>query len=136
MADLSSIDQIVSAAEQSVTGVIYQPNGDPYLAPDGTECTISVQGKESKAYRRARDMILRRGLRSRKANIEPHEVRQNRVDQAAAVFTGWHGWTEGERILECAPEYVKRWLAHDHLLEQAEALIEGHASFFSKNSAS
>jgi putative IMPACT (imprinted ancient) family translation regulator len=136
MADISAAVQNAELSEQEATGTIYQPGGDAYLAPDGkTECTITVLGKESTLYRRADDAITRRALRSGRA-LTPEELRQNRIDRAAAVVTRWYGWEMDGQPAECERDNVRKLLRVQHILEQVEALIEGHAAFFRKSSGS
>lgn len=132
----AALDQVVQQDEQAVTGTIYQPSGDAYLAADGSECTLTVQGKESKRYRRAKDAQTRRMLRSKKNKLEPADIRANRVELVIAVLTGWHGWEDGDKPAELNEENAKQLLRVDHILDQAEELIEGHADFFKKSSQS
>lgn len=137
---LSDLKEIAAASEHPSTVTIYQPNGDPYRGPDGQPCTITHTGKESRAYKEATEARDRRLIRKRKVSSDPKDWRRNRVDIAAAVVTGWSGWTEEDETtpLPATRENVRALLAYDHILEQLEASIEEHdgGDFFTTSSAS
>lgn len=140
MADITQVEQNVAQQDTPVEVTVYQPNGEPYLAPGSTpeapkHCTITVVGSESKRYRQAEHAIQRRNLRSRKPTIDPADLRRNRIDQAAAAVTAWFGWEKNGAEWPCEFENVQELLKHDHILRQVEAAIAGHADFFKSNSA-
>lgn len=133
----SILDQIranVAASETAVTVTIYQPDGEPYEAPESTKedpvpATIDVLGSESKAYEREEKAIQRRNIRSKKPVLDAADLHRNRLDQAAACITAWHGWTNAGAALECDAENKRVLLSHKHILQQVEAGIHGHADF-------
>jgi hypothetical protein len=134
--DITKIAEVVAQSEQGTTSPVYQPNGEPYLAADGkTPCTFTCVGKESKRVKLARDKQTKRMLRDRRGDVEVEDVRQNRVELAAAGLIEWTGWEANGAPWPCTPENVATLLdSADHLLEQAERLVDGHARFFGKPS--
>jgi hypothetical protein len=134
---LKQLSEVLAQAEREATITIYQPDNEPYRASDGSECTITFTSAESKAYRRAREIVQRRALRSKKANVEPDEILRNRVDLAAAPVVRWHGWEgDDDTAAPCTIENVRELLAVEHILTQLEQGINAHASFFTNNSPS
>ena len=133
--DLKKLDELVAADEEGAVVIIYQRNGDPYLAADGSESTMTVLGSESKKYKAAKRNTTKRMLNRRRTMLEPEDIERNRINQAVAGVVDWHGWDDGKKDLACTPEDVAKVLKHDHILEQVEAAIMGHADFFTQNSA-
>jgi len=129
--DLKQLKKIAEEDEKGTVTTIYQRNGDPYTALDGTDSTMTVLGSESKAYRKAKRAALRRLLNrsSGRNRIEVEEVEANRIAQAAAAVPEWHGWDDGKTDLPCTPENVSDVLQWEHILEQVEAAIKGHSDF-------
>jgi hypothetical protein len=139
MADIGSkIDEVIAQDEQEVTVTIYQPSGEPYVAADGkTECTVTVIGRESKAYRRAKDVQQKRMLNGgRGAKLEPEDLRANRVALAVGAMRKWSGWEMDGGPAELNRENAQRLLRADHILEQVEDAIDKHAVFFARASQS
>lgn len=133
--DINTLGDIVAQDEKPVEVTVYQKNGDPYLGPDDRPCIISVVGSESKQYRAARDKLTRKFLRGRQSKMEPADLRNNRVEQAAAAVVGWSGWTAHGLEFPATPENVRILLNQaDHILEQVEAGINSHADFFTNSS--
>lgn len=130
MADVTTIQQEIAQDEKGAVIPIYQKNGAPYLGADGEQSTITVLGSDAKTVRQAKDAIQRRLLHQRRAKLEPADILRNRVDQAAAAVIGWSGWESGSEPFLCTPENVKAMLAAEHILEQVEAGVAGHADFF------
>lgn len=132
--DLKKVAEIVAQSEQARTFTVNRPDGEPYTSDlDGRVSTISHVGKESKRYRAAKDAVMRRNLKMRKLRLDPLELRENRVILAAATVTGWDGWEFGEQPAELSGDNLRVILEHDHILEQLEESIEGHADFFGKS---
>jgi hypothetical protein len=132
----AGLDAVVALNEDEAAVVIHQPNGEPYLGPDGEPCKLFYVGKESKRYRAARREVTRQQLKSRKANMEPEDLRRNRVKQASAAVVRWSGWEDNGHPAECTQENVAKLLRIDHILEQLEEAIEAHADFFKSSSSS
>jgi hypothetical protein len=130
MADITEIDEQVAQDEESVAIPIYQKNGDPYLARDGSPSTISVTGTDAKRYVAMVTTIQRRMLRRRQTKMEPADLLKNRIDLASAGVTGWHGWESGDQDFPPTPENITALLGKAHILVQVERGIEGHADFF------
>jgi hypothetical protein len=136
MADLEVVATNVAQSEQVVTITIYQPNEEPYKGPDGKDVTISVVGKESKAYIDAENAIVRRASKQRRQASVVDNMRQNRIDLAAACITGWSGWESGGKPFPFTTENAKKLLGTRHILEQVEQAIGEHAANFTKTSTS
>lgn len=128
--DISKIAEVVAQSEETVTGIIYMPSREPYRGNDGEPSTVTVVGSEAKSYRVARDKITRKALRSRRRDMEPEEVLQNRIDLALAGMRGWSGWDSGNEPLPFTPENARKILVAEHILTQVEELISEHASHF------
>lgn len=133
MADINEIDAQVAQDEEVVDIPIYQKNGEPYLAKDGSQSTIGVTGEDAKRYVTMQGTIQRRMIRQRRTP-DDSDVQRNRVDQAAAGVGRWHGWEAGDQPFPYSPDNVKALLSKAHILKQVEAGIAGHADFF-KSSA-
>lgn len=136
MANFNDIQTEIAQDEEIVDVPIFKKDGSPYLAPDGeTQCTIGVRGSDSKKVKTARDANQRKLLRDRRTKMTPEELRANRTTVAAAAIARWQGWTSGDDgAFDCSPENVRAMLSVDHILEQVEEGITGHADFFAKSS--
>lgn len=134
---LSTLKQEVAKDEEIVDIPIFAKSGEPYLARDGSQCTIGVIGSESGDFRKAEDAISRKALRPGRRTT-PDDLREQRIAQHAACVKRWHGWEdEHDAEIPCTPENVKTFLgAAGHVLDQVVAGIHGHASFFANSSSS
>lgn len=134
--DIDGISAIVAESEKPAKRTINKPNGEPYRGADGTESTVGALGSESKAYKEARDKITRRALRRRQQQLTPEDLKQNRIDLAAAAMTEefWAGWESGKAPLPFSIENARKLIAAEHILIQVEELITEHADFFSAKS--
>ena len=83
--DIKQLDKVVAADEEGAVITIYQKNGDPYTAADGTPCTMTVVGSESKRYKDAKRQSAKRMLKKRRTTLEPEEVEENAIRQATAA---------------------------------------------------
>lgn len=132
------IQQVAAAVAQDEEGVVVPINGrddEPYLAADGSPATITVLGSESKKLRQVRDGQFKRLLKHR-GKLEAKDIRENRIELAAAAVVSWSGWTANGAPFECTPGNVKALLEHEHILTQVEEGINRHADFFAKSSSS
>lgn len=136
MADIKDVEQQIANDETIVDIPIYQKDGEPYLAPDGSPSTIGVIGSESKRYRRQSDELARRAFRANRGKPKPDEIRKLRIETAACAVERWHGWEKDGKPWACEPAHVQYLLAAPHILDQVEAGISEHASFFVKPSPS
>lgn len=136
MADFAKVQEQIKQDEEVVDVPIFQKNGQPYLGADGSQSTIGVLGAESRKAQVARDSLTQRMIRSRAGKMTPKDLRQNRIDQAAAVVVRWSGWEHEGKPWPCEPENVKAVLSADHILEQVEEGIARHADFFGNSSSS
>jgi hypothetical protein len=127
----TQLDDIIAQDEEGVVTPIYQKNDEPYLAPDGTPCTMTILGAESKRVTKATEATQRRLGRRRK---QEDAVQVMRVERAIASVTAWHGWTEGDRPAECTPDNLRKVCRAQHILVQIELARDGHADFFAKTS--
>ena len=96
--------------------------------------TISFVGMESKRVRAALEANDRRGLRQRRRELTPEDIRENRVSVAIAGSVAWRGWDDGETNLACTPENLRAVFRAEHILQQAEQHIARHADFFATSS--
>lgn len=131
MADITAMQDEIAQDEVGSPVPIYKKNGEPYLAADGTtQSTITVLGSDAKQVRLAKETIQRKLLRQRRTKLEPSDILENRISVAAAAVTAWDGWESEGKPFACTPEHVKLVLKAEHILEQVEAGIAGHADFF------
>lgn len=134
--DLSQLDAEIAKDERGAVVTINQKNGDPYISQDGSPSTVTVLGSESKRYQDAKNAITKRALSQRRSKLDPADISRNRLDLACAAITDWSGWESGGKPAQCTPENVKSLLRAEHILEQVESAVMGHADFFGKPSDS
>lgn len=119
--------------DEGVEVPIYDKRGDAYLGPDGEPASITVVGSESKKYREAKHAQYRRmskRVRGGRSEPSPEELERDAVELAAAAVVAFKGWEADGKPLTFTPENVKTLLGFDHILEQVQAGIHRHASFF------
>lgn len=134
--DLGQLQAEVAKDEQKVVIPINKKDGSPYMSSDDKQCTITILGSESKAYRAARDASTKRALSARRTKLTPDDVMRNRKEQASAVVVDWFGWDTAGEPAACSNENVLAVLDVYHILEQVEDGIERHADFFAAQSGS
>ena len=134
--DITQLKSAQARDEQRATFTLYQKDGDPYLAADGAPVTFAVLGNESAAYRRARLLVQRRMLQGRQRRLEPEDLQRNRVAMAASVLVDWSGLEKDGAPWPCTQDNVMQLLGIEHVLEQVESAITGHADFFKTSSSS
>lgn len=125
-----SIDAVLAEDEREATVTIYQKNGDPYTALDGTDSTISFVGAESKRVREQLAKIQKRLLNKGRRKMTPEQIRRNRIDTAAVTVTTWHGWETDGQEAQCTFENVRNLLRPEHILVQLELAVSEHGDFF------
>lgn len=130
MADFSAIQEASKLDERVADIPIYQKNGDPYLAADGTPATIGVTGSDAKAYKLEKQNVQRELIRQGKKQMEPADIERRRIRMASAAIQRWHGWEANGKPFDCTKDNAKALLSIEHILEQVEEGITGHASFF------
>lgn len=131
--DIRKIHEGVKRDEEGVPVTILDPMDQPYPAPDGTECTITVLGSESKRVRNASIEIARRRTRpGRRYQFTPEDAMEFRIELAAAAVVDWHGWEANGEPWPCEPENVRELLGVRHILVQVETAIQNHAFFTAK----
>jgi len=133
--DVKNLELLVASDEEGVVITIYQKNGDPYLAKDGTDSTMTVVGSESKKIKAAKRGMTKRMLKRRRVTLDEMEVERNQIEMAAAAVIDWHGWEKGDKTLECTSENVRYVLTIDHIREQVEQGRDAHADFSLASSA-
>lgn len=137
MASLKQVREKAAGSERVADVPIFQPDGTPYLAKDGSQSTIGVYGPESKKFNAARDALTQKLIRQGGKKQTPDSLRIQRIAQAAAVVARWHGWEDDEGAeIRCDEGNVTELLKVDHILEQVELGISGHADFFVNSSSS
>ena len=140
MASITDISKVVAQDDEGAIIPIYQKNGDPYEALDGTQSTFTVVGSESKQYRAAKRAHLmrlqKRARRSGGSSISPEQMEKDARDLVAAAVIGFHGWDDGKEELKFTPETVSGLLEFEHIFEQVNVGVQGHSDFFLANSGS
>lgn len=136
MASIKQVREKAAGSERIADVPIFEPDGTPYRAKDGSPATIGVYGPESKRHNAARDALTQKLIRQGGKKPTPEALRQTRIEQAAAVVARWHGWeAEDGAEIRCDHDNVVELLRTDHVLEQVEAGISGHADFFERSSS-
>jgi hypothetical protein len=136
--DIEGLKKVVEQDDEGVTVTIFQRNGDPYLAADGSEATVTVVGSESKRYRDAERRQQRRlfkRARVRGAEITPEETEREAIEVASAAIIEWHGWEADGKPVPCENPHLTSFLKVKHIFEQVNAAIQGHAAFFEARSS-
>ncbi len=138
--NVRDLPDIMAQDEQGAVIPIYQKDGDPYLALDGTPSTFTVVGTESKQYMTAKRAHQKRLFklmnRLRGQDLDPEVSRLEDIKLLSAAVTGWHGWDDGEKDSEPTPENVREVLAVPHIFDQVQAGVGAHADFSKANSGS
>lgn len=131
---IGELKLLVAKDEDHLTVPVLDPNGDAYLAADGSEVTFTVTGTQSRARRKAEDTESRRLMRAGRTQMEPEDLRQRRLNLALACVTGYAGWEDDTgAALPFTPNNAREILqADERILTQVETAIERHSSFLSK----
>lgn len=133
MADIARIKHAVAQSEEIADIQIRDEFGELYLAADGTAATVGVVGRDSRLFRRNADAYARKTARL--PRIEQEKVDWRRVNAACGIAR-WAGWDSGETPFPHTFENALEFVQATHVLEQIEAGVVGHASFFGKPSTS
>jgi hypothetical protein len=137
---IKGLEKLREQSDEGITRTIFRPDGEPYLAADGTEATMTVVGSESKRYRDAKLAQQRRLMKRARTgarDLTPEELEENVLKQAAAAVIGWHGWEDDKgECHPCEEKYLVQVLAYDHIFDQVQSMIQGHAAFFANDSGS
>jgi hypothetical protein len=139
VADITQIRDAVKQDEEGAVVTIFDKNDEPYLAADGTPCTMTVLGSESRRVRKAQlELAKRRTRPGRSTRFTLEEAEELQIEQSAAAVTAWHGFEDANGVeLPCTPENVKTVLGlAQHILLQVQSAIQDHARFFAKPSES
>ena len=139
---IDGLKKIREQADEGAVVVIYDPDGEPYLASDGTEATMTIVGAESKRYRskkldqqRALIKKMRAGAGASSMTPEGNEQQVHRL--AASAIIAWHGWEDDQGAAqECTVDNICKVIKYVHIMEQVAVVIQGHAGFFGKDSGS
>lgn len=132
MADVSKIEEIQQDADNAVTIPIFL-NGEPLLSDiDGKQCTWSVLGQESKAWRDAERKWTRM---QRTGAYDPDSEAKRMIFLVASVSTGWTGFEENKKPLAPTIENYSKWLKVRDVFYQVFNATAQHALFFKKGSA-
>jgi len=130
--DLKKLEKVVAADDEGVVITIYRKDGEPYLAMDGTESTMTVVGSESKKYKAAKRRATDRLLKSKRVKMAAVDVEASAVKMASSAVIAWHGWEDQKKELDCTQENVRLVLGMaDHILDQVQEAITSHADFSS-----
>lgn len=133
--NIGEVKALVDKDNEGAVVTIYQKSGEPYVGLDGNPSTITVVGSESKRYRDAKHAQYRRmqkRVRSGRSEATPEELERDNVDLTAAAVIAFSGWEDDGKPLAFTPENVKLLLSFEHILEQVQAGIHRHASFFAE----
>ena len=138
MASIKDIKKVVAQDEEGAVIPLFQKNGEPYVGLDGEQSTFTVLGSESKQYRAAKHTHMRKLQKRARGrggvSEDPKQLERDSRELIAAAVIGFSGWDEGGKELPFTPENVRMFLDVDHIFEQVNMGVQGHADFFSQNS--
>lgn len=129
--DMKNLEKLNAAENEGVVTVIYQRNGEPYLAADGSESTMTIIGSESQKVKVAKAAVTRAMLNKRRTKLTPEDVDDNLINQAAAAVIEWHGWEVDGKAAKLNKDNLATVLQYDHIREQVEQVRDAHADFSS-----
>lgn len=135
--DIKKLQELVDRENEGIEVTIYDKSGSAYKATDGSDVTVTVVGSESKAYRdaqRRQQRKLIKRARVRGSEISPEELESDAIELAASAIVKWHGWESGGKPLAFTPENAKAILSVQHIFDQVNGAIQGHAAFFERSS--
>lgn len=139
MASIREVQEQIAKQEAALEVKLYRPDGELYMALDGTPSTISVVGAESKRMRRFEE-AQRERIRKGVALLDdsPEREREERIERCVAAAVGWHGWDDGQAEIEFSPQALRALLSTTdadgewiggHLVNQLERRITAHGLF-------
>lgn len=133
MADFNEVAKQKQQDETPRPIYVFQRDAKPYLAPDGSRCTISVIGSEADSYRTNREKLQREAAES---DVDSVESSANaRIGSAAFACKEWNGWGPSmDAQPPCTAENLKVLLSVEHILVQVEAGIGRRSIFFADGS--
>ena len=127
--DMKNLVLLNEAENEGVVTIIYQRNGEPYLAGDGTESTMTIVGSESKKVKEAKANATRTMLNRKRTKLTPEDVEDNLISQASAAVIEWHGWEIDGKDAKLNKDNLTAVLKYDHIREQVELVRDAHADF-------
>ena len=137
---IAKLEAVREQADEGAVVTIFDPDGEAYLASDGSEATMTIVGAESKKYRAAK-MAQQRALfkkaRSSATSMTPEQAEKQVQRLAASAIIGWHGWEDDKGAeQDCSVENVCDVIKYVHIFDQVQAAIQGHSAFFANDSGS
>ena len=113
------------------------PNGNPWLKPDGTPVTIRLAGMDTLRWQKAKDSVFNRVVKTSAPNRPAWKTaEEQRGDEAfmlASVTLGWDGVTDAE----CTPANVKQFYLtpkNYFIREQVDAFVGERRNFLKASS--
>lgn len=136
--DISNLQKEVDRNEEVVDLPIYDAAGEPYVANDGSPCTIGVVGLDSSAVRAYDRKIQRKTLRQRTdTRTTPEQLETQRIGRCVVGVKRWHGWTDEGEPAEVNDDNVRQMLkTAPHIFRQVEEGMRTHADFLKTPSGS
>lgn len=129
MAQLGKLKAKVEQEDQARAVEIFERDGKPVLAADGSRATITVIGSESREYKSRLQKATRKWGRNGGTDEELA------IASAAAGVVDWHGWEdEAGAAIPCTPENVKALLSLGFIRAQVQTAINRTTDFFAEES--
>ncbi len=125
---------ITAQAEAGAILELKDPAGEPDLKPDGMPVTITLAGTESKAWKKARNIVGNKYIQSTSRNQKQRSFEDGLDDiafQLAAVTLAWDGIMLDGQVIECTQANAKRvYLESDTIREQVDLFVGDRKNFW------
>jgi len=125
--DFSTID-LAKASDKGAECHLNDPvYGTPLYTEDGKKVTITVLGRDSKAFREALSMVSEREV----TKNTPDTAEANAIDILVECITGWDNIIWNKEPLEFTEENVRMFLTKfPPIRQQLDAFLSKRANFF------
>lgn len=125
--DFKTLDVTAAANAGALLQITHPATGEDL---EGT--TITLLGQDSDTYRKEVKRRAEQSLngKGRNKKIDLDEAQRKGAETLAKLTTGWTGFEEGKKEVECTFENaVRMYLEYPWLREQVEAFISDRANF-------
>lgn len=130
------LDQVSEASEQGAVLELKLPNGDPVIKPDGSPVTITLAGMESAKWKKARDVVGNRYLKTASPRRGPaaqtmDELANDEAFQLASVTLAWDGVVVKGQEWPCDLAHAKKlYLTYDWIRNQVNEFVGERRNFW------
>lgn len=128
--------RVTAAAEEGAVMEVKDPAGEPMIQENGKPVWIKFAGTESEKYRKARNVVGNRYLKTADARRPPmartaEEGVADLAFQFASVTLAWEGIVDDGETLECNLANAKRiYTKYNFLLQQIDEFLGEKRNFW------